>query len=79
MDARLLALRDALRLRLETVADRGFYERDAAGHLARLQAVSAQVDSLAAEVSPTADPMLRHYLERQSYVKALEFLDANLA
>ncbi len=76
MTATLMELRNALQWRLDVVTDRAFYERDAAGHLAQLQTVSAKVDALAEEVAPTADPMLRHYLERQSYVKALDFLKA---
>jgi hypothetical protein len=77
MDATLRELRDALQRRLDVVSDRAFYERDAAGHLAALQSASAQVDALAEGVAGTADPMLRHYLERQSYVKALDFLKAS--
>ncbi len=76
MTADLQPLRAALQRRLEVVADRAFYERDAQAHLAELMAASAAVDRLAAEIAPGADPMLRHYLERQSYVKALDWLKA---
>ncbi len=68
------ALRAALERRLEVVADRDFYARDAAGHLAALQAASSEVDRLAAELPEDANPTLRHYLERQSYVKAVDWL-----
>jgi hypothetical protein len=77
-NASLHELREALQARLDVVADRAFYERDAAGHLAKLQAASAAVDRLAGELPAGADPMLRHFLERQSYVKALDWLDAEL-
>jgi hypothetical protein len=75
-NAFLQELRTALQERLDVVADRALYERDAAAHLAKLQAASAALDHLARELSPDADPMLRHYLERQSYVKALDWLNA---
>jgi len=69
------ALRAALERRLEVVADRDFYARDPAGHLAALQDASAAVDRLAASLPADADPTLRHYLERQSYVKAVAWLE----
>jgi hypothetical protein len=72
----LRPLRAALQRRLEIVADRAFYERDPKAHLAELVAASSELDRLAAEIMPGADPMLRHYLERQSYVKALDWLKA---
>jgi len=34
-----------------------------------------QVDRLSREAIPDAPPMLRHYLERRSYQKALDFID----
>tara|TARA_B100001250_G_C19796374_1_gene788890 strand:- start:1124 stop:1357 length:234 start_codon:yes stop_codon:yes gene_type:complete len=34
-----------------------------------------EVDRLSREVIPEAPPMLRHYLERRSYQKALDFID----
>jgi len=75
-NAILRELRDALQWRLDVVADRGFYERDPAGHLEKLQLASASVDRIAGDLPADADPMLRHYLERQSYVKALDWLNA---
>ncbi len=67
-------LREALQARLDVVADRALYERDAAEHLEKLQAASMAVDGLAGRLPADADPRLRHYLERQSYVKALDWL-----
>ena len=34
-----------------------------------------EVDRLSREVIPEAPPMLRHYLERRSYQKALDLID----
>ncbi|HEY8899332.1 MAG TPA: hypothetical protein VIM61_02895 [Chthoniobacterales bacterium] len=76
MTADLQPLREALQRRLDVVADREFYARDAAGHLAALIEASGEVDRLGAQLGGDADPMLRHYLERQSYVKAMDWLNA---
>jgi hypothetical protein len=38
--------------------------------------VSDELAELVRHLPPQLDPMLRHYLERQSYVKAIEFLRA---
>jgi hypothetical protein len=70
------ALRLALQRRLEIVADRDFYSRDPKGHLAELVAASTAVDALVADLPANIDPMLWHFLQRQSYVKALDWLDA---
>ncbi|MGC1481509.1 MAG: hypothetical protein WA771_13480 [Chthoniobacterales bacterium] len=76
MDATLAKLRDALQWRLDVVTDRALYERDPDEHLKTLQAASSQVDELARDVvtGNECPPMLAHYLERQSYVKALDLL-----
>jgi len=74
MNVTLQELREALQARLDVVADRALYEQDAAAHLAKLQAASETVDRLAQALPASADSMLRHYLERQSYVKALDWL-----
>ena len=34
-----------------------------------------QLDELGQELGSTAPPMLRHYLEKRSYTKALDFLE----
>jgi len=67
-----------LRRRLEVVADREWYARDAAGHLLALQEVSAELTSLSADAVQLNDPTLQHYLEKQSYVKAVAHLEARL-
>lgn len=65
----------ALRERLTVVADRATYERDSAAHLKRLQEASEKITHLEAQLPSSADPQLRHYLQRCSYGKALAFLE----
>ena len=70
------ALRSALLERLTIVGDEES-RRDVPKHMARLQAVSEKIEALQAALPPTTDPRLRHYLERRSYDKALEWLAEN--
>lgn len=70
------ALTAALKERLALIADREFYQRDPAAHLARLQAVSGAIATTAAQLPGPVDPQLAHYLQRSSYDKALAFLEA---
>ena len=70
------ALTGALKERLALIADRAFYQRDPAAHLAALQAVSGRITALAAQLPPGLDPQFTHYLQRCSYDKALAFLEA---
>jgi hypothetical protein len=56
-------LREALRKFLRAAAERG----DVSGAL-------KQITELQSQLGPDAHPMLRHYLERRSYQKALELL-----
>ena len=60
--------------RLDLVADRGFYHRDPAGHLAALRDSAKELEVLAGRLPPDAPPVLKHYLERQSLAKAADFL-----
>jgi hypothetical protein len=64
----------AVKARLDLVADHGFRDRDAAGHLSALKSAAEKLDSEVARLPAKTDPMLRHYLERQSYTKALDWL-----
>ena len=75
----LSIIRDLLRSRLAVVADREFYQRDPQAHLNQLQQISEALVAGSANLPGETDPMLRHYLERQSYVKALDWLDAHLS
>lgn len=72
------ALIAALEERLQIIADRAWYSRDAAGHLAALQVVSERIGSLSLSLPAPVDAQLRHYLERSSFDKALAHL-AHLA
>lgn len=72
-------MRSALRERLNIVADRELYEKDSAAHLERLMVASQRVDDVSRSLGPDADPMLRHYLDRQSYVKALDWLESHVS
>jgi hypothetical protein len=70
------SLAAALRERLALIADREWYARDPAGHLARLRTVSEQITALQRQLPTPVDPQLAHFLERASYDKALAFLEA---
>lgn len=69
------ALAEALRARLEIIADQES-RRDTDRHLARLQAASEKIETLESQLPPGIDPQLRHFLQRRSYSKALEFIEA---
>jgi hypothetical protein len=69
------SLHAAVKARLDIVADHAFRDRDAAAHLEALKSAAAQLDTLVANLPPDIDPTLRHYLERQSYTKALAWLE----
>ena len=68
-------LASALEERLSVIADRAWYERDAAGHLDALQRISEQIVTIAQQLPAPVHPQLKHYLERCSYDKALAFLE----
>lgn len=69
-------LQNLLRRRVEIIADRAFYDRDPAAHLAALREVSEAIDTYASTHHREFDPKLRHYLSQASYQKALEHLSA---
>jgi hypothetical protein len=71
----LVDLAQALRERLAVIRDEQS-RRDEAKHIARLRAVSEKIDKLQATLPQPVDPRLAHYLQRRSYDKALEFLEA---
>ncbi|CAN5557981.1 hypothetical protein BH09VER1_BH09VER1_38400 [soil metagenome] len=72
-------LRDALKARLAVVSDHALRDRDSVAHLSALKAAAGRLDTLVAQLPRDTDPMLRHFLERQSYLKAVAFLDEKLA
>jgi hypothetical protein len=71
-------LHTAVKARLDIVADHAFRDRDSSAHLEALKCAAARLDSLVATLPAATDPTLRHYLERQSYTKALAWLEAAL-
>jgi len=77
MQDSMTALTAALRERLAIIADEES-RRDAPRHMSRLQAVSEKIEALQASLPPETDARLRHYLERRSYDKALEWIESNV-
>ena len=76
MDAPLSELADALRERLDIIADEQS-RRDPDRHTERLRCVSERIERLEQALPPKIDPQLRHFLQRRSYTKALELLNAS--
>jgi hypothetical protein len=74
MESALANLAQALRERLAVIRDEES-RRHHAKHIDRLRAVSEKIDRLQESLPPSTDPRLKHYLERKSYDKALEFLE----
>ena len=75
MKKELADLREALRKRLAVIRDEES-RRDEAKHIARLRAVSEKIDRLQESLPLSADPRLKHFLDRKSYDKALQYLEA---
>ena len=69
-------LRDALRERLRIVADHDLRDRDPQAHLDQLKVAASRLDAAITQLPPQCDPELRHFLQRQSYVKALAWLES---
>ena len=68
-------LRDALRRRLEIIADTAWRDRDSASQLQALQEISESIFHQHAALSAKLPPRLRHFMDSQSYAKALAMLD----
>ena len=73
MEKKLTELAAALRERLTIIADEES-RRDPVQHTERLRQVSERIEQIEQGLPPTIDPQLRHFLQRRSYDKALEFL-----
>jgi flagellar biosynthesis chaperone FliJ len=69
-------LSEALRERLRVVADHELRDRDPQAHLDQLKSAASRLDAAVAQLPAQCDPELRHYLARQSYVKALAWLES---
>ena len=74
MENAVVDLAQVLRERLAIIHDEES-RRDDEKHIARLRAVSEKIDRLQQSLPQPIDPRLKHYLERKSYDKALEFLE----
>jgi hypothetical protein len=77
MESAFADLAQALRERLAVIGDEES-RRDQAKHIDRLRAVSEKIDRLRESLPPSTDPRLKHYLDRKSYDKALEFVQEQL-
>jgi hypothetical protein len=76
MDASLADLAEALRLRLAIIGDEES-RRDPDRHTERLREVSERIERIEQTLPAKLDPELRHFLQRRSYSKALELLEAS--
>ena len=79
MNTDFIELREALQERLDVIANHELRSRDPDAHLERLKAAASRLDAAILRVRPTCDAQLGHFLERQSYVKALAWLDQGIA
>jgi hypothetical protein len=70
----LAKLAEALRERLRVIEDQES-RLDASRHMQRLKEASETLETIENQLPPTTHPQLRHFLERRSYSKALEFLE----
>lgn len=73
------SLKQAVQKRLEVVSDHAFRDRDPAAHLEALKQAHRLLEAQVAALPQDCDPRLRHFLERQSYEKALAFLQGQSA
>lgn len=67
----------ALRERLVIVGDEES-RRDPARHTGRLKDISEKIEQIEEQLPATIDPQLRHFLQRRSYSKALEWLEGGV-
>jgi hypothetical protein len=67
-------LASALQERLEVISDQDLRTRNPEAQLQRLRLLSEQIDRLKERLPADADPMLKHFLDRMSLTKALEFI-----
>jgi len=70
-------LAEALRERLAIIHNEDS-RRDEAKHVARLREVSEKIDKLQETLPQPINPRLKHFLERKSYDKALEYLEGRV-
>jgi len=75
MENALADLAQAQQERLAIIRDEESRSNEAK-HIARLRTVSEKIDRLQESLPPSTDPRLKHFLDRKSYDKALEYLEA---
>lgn len=75
MDPLLSQLADALRDRLSIIGDEAS-RHDPETHTQRLRAASDRLEALERQLPNQIDPQLRHFLQRRSYSKALEYIES---
>jgi hypothetical protein len=75
MKTAIVDLATALRERLSIIRDEDS-QRNPKTHTARLREVSEKIARLEAALPRPIEPQLAHFLQRKSYDKALEFLEA---
>lgn len=71
----LAPLREALRRRMEIIADTAWRDRDPPAQLQALQDISESIFQRHAALARKLPPRLHHFMESQSYTKALALLD----
>jgi hypothetical protein len=76
MDEYYATLAEALRDRLQIIADSQLREQDPTGHLTKLKEASERIEELKKRLPFDTDPMLAHYLDRMSLTKALDFVQS---
>ena len=74
MDEYYVTLAEALQERLDVISNRRLREQNPTAQLARLRQASERIEQLKKNLPLNADPMLKHYLDRTSLSKALEFV-----
>ena len=77
MDEYYATLAQALRDRIQVIADSRLRDQDPTGHLTKLREASERIEELKKRLPFDTDPMLAHYLERMSLTKALDFVQSN--
>ena len=77
MDEYYATLAQALRDRLQIIADSQLRKQDPTGHLTKLKEASERIEELKKRLPFDTDPMLAHYLERMSLTKALDFVQSH--
>jgi hypothetical protein len=68
-------LAEALRARLAVIGDAELRRNDPEGQLAQLKEVSERIGALQGKLPVNVHPQLRHFFERCSYDKALEWIE----